>query len=90
MLAEEDLRRLYAKINAHEVMLRVAIRILANLADDPAHALEQMRTAAMECGDVLDRKKDDPNPEFTDLGRVETLEYLAESFRYISGLKAGG
>jgi hypothetical protein len=71
---EHDLLRLYAKLNAHEVILRA---LLSAIVEGDAARFEEWRSAVMEQGDLLRRAKDDPNPDFVDAGRVETLAALA-------------
>jgi hypothetical protein len=82
-LAESDLRILYAKINAHEVLFRVILRSLANRSSNPAKALEKLRAEAMEEGDLLTRRTGDPNPEFASQGMLETLQFIARTFSSI-------
>ena len=84
-IAESDLRLLYARINAHEAMIRALIRSVANSTRNPAKMLEKVRTLAMEEGDNFMRRPDDPNPEFTKQGMLETLQFIANTLAHVKG-----
>ena len=73
---DEDLRRLYALLNAHEVILRV---LLAAMVAGDAAMFEQWRFAIMEAGDQLRRGAGAPDVGFVDEGRLETLAMLART-----------
>jgi hypothetical protein len=85
ILANSDIRRLYAKLNAYEAILRAVIRSLADSSDDPVEALEYLRSTAMEEGDIMTRRPNDPNPELADEGMLETLHFIAQTFAYVKG-----
>jgi hypothetical protein len=87
MLHEDDIRRLYAKLNAHEVMLQAVLFALAGNTQDEAHALDDLRQVAMELGDTLHKRTGDPNSEFAEQGRIETLEFIAQTFDRVRGIK---
>jgi hypothetical protein len=76
-LARSDVRRLYAKLNALEATMRGIIRVPVDSSDEPSEALEMLRAAAMEEGDILTRRRNDPNPEMAELGTLETLAYIS-------------
>jgi hypothetical protein len=78
MISETDLRRLYAKINAQDAILRACLRGLISIADDKAEAFEFFRSTAMDFADSLNQRDGDPNPDFTDEGRLETLTLVSE------------
>jgi hypothetical protein len=85
-ISEGDLRRLYAKVNAHEAMIRVLIHTFVDSAVDPAEMFEQMRSVTMDEGDVFRVPKNAPDVEFIERGRLETLQFIADTF---AAVKAG-
>jgi hypothetical protein len=84
-LAKSDLRLLYAKVNAHEALLRAIIRVLADSSDDPDSTLEILRVVAMDEGDTMTRSKNTSDPEFDEQGMIETLGFIAGTFDYVKG-----
>lgn len=82
-ITERDLRRIYAKINAHECVIRALVTVLADAADDKARAFEALRSDAMERADVLQRSSNSLNPDFVDEGRLETVAFVAETFERV-------
>jgi hypothetical protein len=86
LLARSDIRLLYAKLNAHEAILRGIIRLLAESSDEPSEALESLRAAAMEEGDIMNRRPNDPNPDFAEQGALETLGFIAQTFAHVKGV----
>jgi len=56
VISEGDLRRLYAKINAQEAVIRILIHTLVDSAENPADFFKQLRSVAMEEGDILQRQ----------------------------------
>jgi hypothetical protein len=79
-IAEGDLRRLYAKLNAHECLIRVLIHMLVDSAENPSELFESLRSVTMEEGDSLVRTRGNPNVEFIEQGRIDTLTFIAETF----------
>ncbi len=86
LITEGDLRRLYAKINAHEAIIRILIHTFVDSAEDPADLFEQIRSVAMDEGEMLERVPSNPNVEFIEQGRVETIAFIAGTF---AAVKAG-
>jgi hypothetical protein len=85
-LAKSDLRLLYAKLNALEAIMRGIIRTLADSSEEPSEALETLRSAAMEEGDIMTRRRNDPNPEFAEQGTLETLAFISQTFAHLKGV----
>jgi len=79
-MCEGDLRRVFAKMNAHEAIIRILIHTLVDSAEHPAELFEQLRSVAMNEGDILQRPEGNPNVEFIEQGRLETLQFIAETF----------
>jgi hypothetical protein len=79
-ISEDDLRRLYAKVNAQDAIIRILIHALVDSADNPAEFFEQLRSVAMDEGDILQRVEGNPNVEFIEQGRLETLQFIADTF----------
>jgi hypothetical protein len=79
-LSEGDLRRTYAKLNAQDAIIRILIHTLVDSAENPAELFEQLRSIAMDEGDILQRPEDNPNVDFIEQGRLETLRFIAETF----------
>jgi hypothetical protein len=79
-----DLRRLYAKINAHEAIVRSLIHVLVDSAEDPRSMFEQIRSVTMDEGDIF--QVITPDREFAEQGRLETLQFIADTF---AAVKAG-
>ena len=85
VIAKSDLRLLYAKINAQDALLQTIIRTLVDSSTDPSGTLESLRLAAMEAGDIMKRRKNDPNPELVDQGMLDTLSFIAQTFSRVKG-----
>lgn len=83
-ISNKDWRLLYAKINAHEAILRILIHALVGTADDPSAMFEQLRSIAMDEGDIFQVVT--PDREFAEQGRLDTLRFIAETF---DAVKAG-
>ena len=83
ILARSDIRRLYAKLNAQEAIVRGIIRLLTESSDEPSEALESLRAAAMEEGDILTRRPNDPNPDIAEQGTLEALAFIAQTFAHV-------
>jgi hypothetical protein len=80
-LAESDVMMIYAKLNAHEAILRAIVRSLSG----SDAMLEVFRAAAMEEGDILKKPANDPNPEITDEGTIQTLKFIVQTFERLKG-----
>jgi hypothetical protein len=89
MIAEGDLRRLYAKINAHQCIIRAVVNTLADMVDNPNELMESLRANAMEDADSLVRKTGSENVDFIDEGRLETLSFVADFFSTTKQQRAG-
>jgi hypothetical protein len=79
-VSEGDLRRIYAKLNAQDAIIRILIHTLVDSAENPAKLFEQLRSVAMDEGDILQRSEGNPNIDFIEQGRLETLGFIAETF----------
>jgi hypothetical protein len=88
-ISEGDLRRLYAKINAHECLIKSLLRVMVASSEDAAKAFELFRSVAMEQADTLERQTEAPNAEFIDQGRVETVAFVAETFSWVKSERGG-
>ncbi|MFY9762676.1 MAG: hypothetical protein WBE25_17030 [Xanthobacteraceae bacterium] len=86
IITNGDLRRLYAKLNAHEAIVRVLIHTFVDSAESPPEMFEQIRSVTMDEGDVFEVAKNSPDREFAEQGRLETLRFIAETF---DAVKAG-
>ena len=82
-ISEGDLRRIYAKMNAHDAIIRILIHTLVDSAEHPAELFEQLRSVTMDEGDILQRPEGNPNVEFIERGRLETLQFIAETFEVV-------
>lgn len=80
IIAESDLRGLYAKLNAHEAIIRILIHTLVDSSENPVEIFEALRSVAMEEGEMFCRLDGNPNVEFIEQGRLETLGFIAETF----------
>jgi hypothetical protein len=83
MIATGDLRRLYAKIDAHESILRILIHAHVDSSEDPSEAFEMLRSVTMDEGEALATPRESPITEFIDQGRVETMAFIAETFSVV-------
>ncbi len=79
-VSEGDLRRIYAKLNAQDALIRILIHTLVDSAEHPTEFFEQLRSVAMDEGDILQRLEGNPNVDFIEQGRLETLQFIAETF----------
>jgi len=79
-MSDAELLRLYAKLNAQDVLINSCLRAILRSDRDPAAAFEMIRAEALKI--VKDRKvaENDPNPEFAESGRVATLLMVDEAF----------
>jgi hypothetical protein len=77
----EDLKRLYAQINAHRHLLTVCVHAVLQLAGNQREeAREAMRIAAMDLADRQQLRPGEPNVEFGLDAQVEALRIVAEFF----------
>ena len=82
---EDDLRRLYAKQNAQDILISVCLGAILQREDSPAAMLERLRVGALEMAERQRIAANDPNPEFAARGRVETLAMVAAVFASLKG-----
>jgi len=75
---EGDLRRIYAELNAHNCIIRSLLRVLTT--GGTAQSLEAFRTEAMEEADTLGSGPRNPNKEFIEQGKIETLACVRDVF----------
>ena len=85
-ISERDLRRLYAKLNAQEVIVRILIHAIVETSDDPDEMFERLRSLTMEEGDILQSPSTSSDANFVEKGRLETLQFVSDTF---DAVKAG-
>lgn len=81
----DDLLRLYAKLNAQDILISVCFGAILRRENDPATTLEELRIAALELAERQGVSENDPNPEFAENGRIETLRMVAAMFSSLKG-----
>ncbi len=79
-LSEDDVRRIYAKINAHDVVLKSLMLLIFDDVGPTEYVV--LRDQIMELADQLQTNPNDRNREFSNQGRVDTLEFVAEIIHY--------
>ena len=75
---ERELLRLYAKLNAQNVLITVCFDTFVQAQKDPAGTLEWLRVDALELAKRQGVAADDFNPVFAANGRAETVGMVTE------------